>query len=156
MYAEQIRKCTECKNSKSESTFYNYTHEHRCKECISKIRKSRYVRESESIKLKRRAYAKSNPDRIKDTKLKQAFNLTLKEYNQKLIEQNGVCAICKKPETAVRCGKLLALAVDHNHKTKVNRGLLCVRCNRALGLLEENLSSLVNMIRYILKYLKLG
>jgi len=155
MYAEQMLKCTgPCEGLKSESEFYNYKHEQRCKTCVSGIRKAKYRIEAEVIKAKRREYARNNPDRIKNTKLKQDFGITLKEYNQKLAEQDGKCAICKRPETAVRKGKLLMLAVDHRHADNVNRGLLCVKCNRALGLLEENISTIINMVLYILKYLK--
>lgn len=33
---------------------------------------------------------------------------------------------------------ILQLAVDHNHKTGKVRGLLCRRCNQALGKLEDD------------------
>ncbi len=155
MYAEQMLKCTgPCGEPKSESEFYNYKHEQRCKACISKIRKQKYAEEAETIKVKRRAFTKANPDNIRNTKLKQTYGLTLIEWNAKFAEQDGKCAICRKPETAVWRGKVLSLAVDHCHTTGDNRGLLCMKCNRALGLLGESLTTLFSMIRYILKYLK--
>ncbi len=155
MYAEQMLKCTgPCGELKSESDFYNYKHEQRCKACISEIRKQKYREEAEVIKPKRRQFAKDNPDSIRNSKLKQTYGLTLDKWNVKFAEQGGACAICKKPETAVWRGKIIALAVDHNHTTGENRGLLCVKCNRALGLLEESLTILFSMVRYILKYLK--
>lgn len=43
-------------------------------------------------------------------------------------KQGGKCAVCRKPP---RPGK--KLCVDHNHKTGAVRGLLCKRCNTALG-----------------------
>jgi hypothetical protein len=54
-----------------------------------------------------------------------------------LAAQDGVCAICHKPETMVRLGKVIRLAVDHDHGTGEVRGLLCYRCNRLLGNLER-------------------
>lgn len=48
------------------------------------------------------------------------------EYDQLLTKQNGVCAICGRPPKTRR------LDIDHDHKTGAIRGLLCVRCNRAL------------------------
>jgi len=149
-----MRKCTRCENLKSESAFYDYTHERRCKECISEIRKAKYAENPEPTKARGKVYRFNNPDAVKDSKLRQDYGMSLEEYNQILAEQGGVCAICKKPETAVWRGKILSLAVDHNHTTKVNRGLLCMKCNRALGLLEENIGYLISMIRYIWKYLK--
>ena len=154
MYAEQMLKCTSCKKLKSESEFYDYKHEHKCKVCISDARKVKYKTEAETIKAKRREYTKTNPDKIKYTKLKQTYGISQEEYDKKFAEQSGKCAICKKPETAVRQGKLMSLAMDHNHLTGENRDLLCVKCNRALGLLGENLMNLMNMIIYILKHLK--
>jgi len=49
-------------------------------------------------------------------------------YEPMLKEQKGVCYICgRKPNPKRR------LDMDHNHKTMKIRGLLCVRCNRALA-----------------------
>ena len=47
-------------------------------------------------------------------------------YDELLAAQGGGCAICgAKPKTR-------KLDIDHDHKTMRIRGLLCVRCNRAL------------------------
>lgn len=61
------------------------------------------------------------------------FRLTVEQYDAMLTAQNGVCAICCKPETR----KGYNLAVDHDHETGRVRGLLCKRCNRVLGFLSE-------------------
>ena len=82
-------------------------------------------------------------DLIKD------FGLTLAQYNQMLVAQNGVCAICKKPETAIRDGELLALAVDHNHKTNQIRALLCGNCNKGIGNLQESPELLITAAQYL-------
>jgi Recombination endonuclease VII len=48
----------------------------------------------------------------------------------KLLEENPVCQICgAKP-------KKNDLSIDHNHKTNEMRGVLCIRCNLALGFIE--------------------
>jgi ribosomal protein L34E len=154
MYAEQMRKCTGCNKPKRESAFYNYTHEHRCKSCISRIRKDKYAQDPIGNAAKKRAYTLINPDKVKSIKLKQTYGITLDEYNVKLAEQDGKCAICNRPETAVWRGRVLRLAVDHRKTPHQVRGLLCMKCNRALGLLEENLESIRAMIDYVLKYLK--
>lgn len=41
------------------------------------------------------------------------------------------------------------LCVDHNHDTGEVRGVLCNRCNRALGLLQDNLDVLVRAVTYL-------
>lgn len=61
-----------------------------------------------------------------------------------LDEQNGVCAICKfKPKTVFH--------VDHCHSTGKVRGLLCINCNMALGLLKDNKMFLSQAIDYLSK-----
>lgn len=61
------------------------------------------------------------------------FGLTEEQYDQMLVQQNGVCKICERPSRG-RCSRL---AVDHDHKTGKIRGLLCMVCNTRLGFLEK-------------------
>jgi Recombination endonuclease VII len=78
----------------------------------------------------------SNPRReIAETVRK--YGVTVEWYEEKLVEQNGLCAICKKPEIARRNGILKRLAVDHNHETGEARALLCSGCNMKIGVLEN-------------------
>ncbi len=88
---------------------------------------------------------KNNPKRREDRiwwNLKARYKLTVEEYNRLLANQNGVCAICKQPETiSHKDGKTLRLSVDHDHACcpgkdscgKCIRGLLCYRCNRMIS-----------------------
>jgi hypothetical protein len=61
--------------------------------------------------------------------LRTVYDISPEEYDRILAEQGGHCGICpKKPAP----GK--SLAVDHDHKTGLVRGLLCFMCNkRVLG-----------------------
>ena len=72
--------------------------------------------------------------RIKLAAHLKIHNMTVEQYEQLLIEQNGGCAICGGQPTN---GKN-RLSVDHNHKTNKNRGLLCDCCNRAIGLMKDS------------------
>ena len=58
--------------------------------------------------------------------------VVLSAVERMLEAQGGVCAICRKPRPENR-----TLHVDHDHKTGRIRGLLCFRCNNALGDFEE-------------------
>ena len=62
------------------------------------------------------------------------YGVTRQTYNQMVMEQCGNCAICGRPETA----KNRQLCVDHDHATGKIRGLLCSRCNTALGLMQDD------------------
>lgn len=64
--------------------------------------------------------------------------MSLEEYNEMLKKQNFVCAVCTLPETDSNQHNVMSLSVDHDHKTGQIRGLLCHRCNRALGLLNDD------------------
>lgn len=60
------------------------------------------------------------------------FNLTITEWDIIDAFQNHVCAICKRPN---KSGK--RLSTDHSHINGLLRGLLCQRCNRILGKIEQ-------------------
>ena len=55
------------------------------------------------------------------------FGLTAADYARLLQAQDGKCGICRREPSR------LPLHVDHNHRTREIRGLLCHRCNRGLG-----------------------
>ena len=65
--------------------------------------------------------------RTQAQRFKEDYNITPADYDRMLLEQKYVCAICKRAQRFQR------LAVDHDHKTKKVRGLLCMSCNRGLG-----------------------
>ncbi len=60
------------------------------------------------------------------------------DYKRMLEGQNGVCKICKKVNNRMnyKTGKPERLVVDHDHETKKVRGLLCHKCNLAVGMYE--------------------
>ena len=81
--------------------------------------------------------------------LKKKYGLSKKEFEKIKEVQGDVCAICGKPEEQQRAGKIRELSVDHDHKTGKVRGLLCSKCNIGLGVFRENISILLNAIKYI-------
>lgn len=84
----------------------------------------------------------------RDAYLKRKYGITEADYDALLLAQGGVCALCGKRPGKVR------LAVDHDHTTGKVRGLLHVRCNRALGPFEFNeivLQRAVNYLNHIIE-----
>ena len=91
----------------------------------------------------------ANPEYYLAQDLRRNYGVTLEWYRQKLADQNNVCAICKQPETTVIRNKVINMPVDHCHKTGQARGLLCTKCNRALGLFQDNVDVLKSAIQYL-------
>ena len=96
-----------------------------------------------------RAYRRASPILEKGRNLRAKFDMSVEEYDRMLAAQNGVCAICKQPETHLRNGKLKALAVDHDHKTGKIRGLLCSDCNTGIGKLKDSIDVLTSAVQYL-------
>lgn len=71
------------------------------------------------------------------------YGITLDHYNELLARQGGACAICHENKDVRN------LAVDHCHETGKVRGILCQRCNRALGLLRDDTSLMRSAIMYL-------
>lgn len=76
------------------------------------------------------------------------FNLTYKNYLDLYNKQNGKCKICDI-EILKSDLERKVLNVDHCHKTKKIRGLLCMECNTGIGLFGENVEIIKNAIEYL-------
>lgn len=76
-----------------------------------------------------RRWLEANPD--KDIR-KAGVRLSASAYNAMLALQGGRCAICGNLPGRQR------LAIDHDHAQHAVRGLLCGKCNMALGSFQDN------------------
>ena len=85
----------------------------------------------------------------RDKQLKRQYGITRKQYDSMVMEQDNKCAICNQQETSL---DRVALSVDHNHVTKQVRGLLCHKCNVALGLFSESELILIKALSYLRTY----
>lgn len=108
--------------------------------CLDCRELNKYVALPENINLEKL--------RAKGKDIERTYGITLKEYERLYVMQNGMCAICHHPEPVK--GRLF-LAVDHNHRTGRVRGLLCSRCNMALGSFGDSIENLSSAIRYLRK-----
>jgi Recombination endonuclease VII len=89
---------------------------------------------------------RAHPHSCKNTSLKYRYGITLEDYNNMLLKQEYSCAICHRPAAAKR-GK--SLFVDHCHKTKHVRGLLCLDCNTTLGRMNDDPKLLRKAAHYL-------
>lgn len=123
-----IKFCTKCKNGKNTKEFsfcsrYKDGLTFYCTKCTNSYST---------------AWAKRNPEKrakaiAKSSWKNQGIIIDFNQYEQLFEHQKGLCAICGQEEAF----KGKRLAVDHCHKTKKIRGLLCHRCNsRVLPVVE--------------------
>ena len=77
----------------------------------------------------------------KKTRYKKRYGITLEQYNEMYARQGGLCLICKKHQDV--------LVVDHRHEDGVIRGLLCKKCNLAIGLLYDSPESAEEAAKYL-------
>lgn len=87
-----------------------------------------------------------------DLRLKYGQNFGLRELKAMAEKQGHLCAISGKPETAIRHGRPQHLTVDHNHKTGAVRQLLETRCNTGIGLLGDDIPTLIKAALYLAKH----
>jgi hypothetical protein len=122
--------CRRCGETKRRDDFYTQSYapapRQPCKQCLTTERKARYAA---------RGGARISHAQV----LREKYGLTPDQYDRMLQEQNGVCAICRQPETRRGSGgEPRRLSVDHDHRTGVVRALLCGRCHTVTSAVEES------------------
>ena len=81
--------------------------------------------------------------------LNRVYGITLVDYYDMYEDQQGLCKICQTEGFTMAKHHKLKLVVDHCHTTGVVRGLLCHNCNRALGLLHDDIDCLDRAKEYL-------
>lgn len=90
-------------------------------------------------------YHAMTPDERRSYNMWGDHKLLREDYEALLNKQKGACAICReafasKPQ------------IDHDHSTGAVRGLLCTKCNTALGKFKDSRAVLSNAIEYLKEY----
>lgn len=134
-HEDELKTCTKCGKEKHISQFYadkQKTSGKRpdCKECNIK---------------KCTEWARNNKERRKSYVTKSATGVDSIDFNNLLNLQEDKCGICGK---STKDNKR-RLSIDHCHKSKIVRGLLCTRCNFGLGYFQDNEELLSKAIEYL-------
>lgn len=124
-----MKECAYCKENKELSKFSKHPKrhdglDHRCKDCVNKHSK---------------VWKKID----KEVRLSGEFD---KEFNR----LNGKCPICES-DMIKEQGKTHnnSAVIDHCHTLNIYRGILCRKCNQALGSLGDNIKALKRAINYL-------
>lgn len=88
---------------------------------------------------------------VRDTHLRRKYGIGVEDYERMLIDQDYRCAICGQAETidSPKGGQPANLAIDHEATTGRVRGLLCFRCNRAVGQVREDVTIAEALVGYL-------
>ena len=140
---------------------------------VSSKRQARYIATPKGKAATLRSKLKSQKNKrttakgrleLRIIKVRSTWGNKIAEWFKK---QKSICVICRKkkdkaPARIKGQGRSDQLVIDHDHKytqqqykkskTLLPRGLLCHACNIALGLMEEKIKVLKNMIAYIKKH----
>ena len=81
-----------------------------------------------------------------------ATEMSQEEYDRRYAAQGGRCALCDEPEIQTYkrgATRTIKLTKDHDHKTGKWRGVLCRRCNMALGLFDDDPVRMLKAADYV-------
>lgn len=77
------------------------------------------------------------------------YGITKEQYDALLVKQGYKCACCHTSAVDSVTGSHPDLVVDHDHSTGEVRGLLCNRCNSAIGWFREDADVLRKAAAYL-------
>lgn len=139
-----MKTCTKCKlelaeerfgkNSKSKDGL-NYM----CKSCMNQASKDYH--KNNPAKGRHSPQAKENK---KWATIKRKYGITKEQHAALFAKQGNVCAICGNVPRKI--------CVDHDHITDQVRGLLCLDCNLAVGLMKDKPEWVQQMVHYLQNY----
>lgn len=152
-----MKTCTKCGLPKEGTEFRKWRTV--CRDCVTTKRRKEYHENPEPAREANRKRRLANPEATRganlkadkkrrlanpeyhrETHLKLAYGISLIEWDEMMLNQGGRCAVC---DTETK------LCVDHDHKTGKVRGLLCNKCNTALGLLKESKQTITALLNYL-------
>lgn len=164
-YARQWRE-----SNKEKSREYSRRWAQKNKEKIKEKRRKASPEERAREVERKKAWAKANPEKCKEYRARykekhadriaaqtaagkdrwrrmrkaKLYGLTCEQVEQ--LEQQTHCPICGSEFTKERKSQR---CFDHCHSTGKFRGVICIRCNTALGMMNDNTQALRNAITYL-------
>lgn len=161
-----MKTCSKCGERKPLNHFYRQEgmrdgYRNNCKSCHAASHRNWYLKNRDKEIQRVRQWQQANPEKVnschrkrrqadpRGTKLKnreghlrRKYGLTQNMFEALVLAQLGHCAICGVSEG-------MDLHVDHDHQTKKVRGLLCGKCNKAIGLLNDDPELLTSARSYL-------
>lgn len=115
-----------------------------CRKCHSAAVCRRQKEKSEQINTYQQKWRKTDAgQQAARRRVLRRYGLTLEDYDALVTRQGGGCAICGGQPTRSY------FDVDHDHYTQQVRGLLCHRCNIAIGTFSDNPDLITKALAYL-------
>lgn len=161
-----VKSCRKCGETKSLGDFYRQAgmrdgHRNDCKDCQRAAHRDWYSRNREYSIGRVKEWQHKNPERLRawrrkyreehgeekkrrdrEGHLRRKYGVTQNMFEALVLAQLGKCAICGANEA-------MELHIDHDHRTKKVRGLVCGKCNKAIGLLNDDPDRLTSAKKYL-------
>lgn len=168
-----VKLCSTCQEVKPFAEFYLRPNGKpawgQCKPCGKQRLRDRYraltpeQKEAEKQRLRKHAqrpeskalaryiskrWREKNPEKVRASRWKTRYGLTLEEYDALLDQYGRMCGICSSLDD---------LVLDHDHGCcpaertcgRCLRGVLCRRCNSGIGLLKDSVSLVEKAVAYL-------
>jgi hypothetical protein len=110
---------------------------------VNEQRRAHRLVNLDEIRKRERSSRAKNPERTRRNKLKYLYGITPEAVEAMLIKQGNACAVCHTDKWGSH-----GPVVDHNHASKKVRGILCQKCNLALGAADDDPARLRAMATY--------
>lgn len=139
----QTKICSLCGKEKDISSYRNrggsqkHLLKSRCNSCLHKEHKD---------------WVKNNPEKVREYRNKDSWTLVKRCKRRGITPKELIDVYEKQKECCAICDKQIDIsesAIDHNHITGEFRGVLCKKCNRALGLFEDSPFILKKALDYL-------
>ncbi len=152
-----LKTCTKCRIEKPHCDFYTVRVGEAklralCVDCHYKEtldRKRRYPEKAREAGLK--SYYKDHEKtkrKHRESKFMYQYGLTPDGLRELFESCGGCCGICGR-KLALGGTRLDSARVDHDHVTGHIRGILCTKCNTAIGVLGDSIEGLRKAIFYL-------
>lgn len=143
-----LKRCTKCQQDKPRDAFGPRAAgkdglQAQCKDCINAGRRILRERDPQTARARERAY-ENRPERQAITRARHAarrVGISPETYRMIAEIQKGECAVCFASHPK--------LFLDHDHETGNVRGLLCPKCNIALGQADDDPDRLRALAEYV-------
>jgi hypothetical protein len=143
-----FKTCRKCEITKPLDQFYKHKrskggYRNQCKECRDEKAKEWNNKNRHLLSGYARKWESKNPLKKVCYSLRTLYGITLRQRDEMIDSQGGKCPVC-----LVEFSKEVSPCVDHDHTTGEIRGILCMSCNFAEGLLK-NTDSVLRLFEYL-------